>query len=264
MAARMVRTWLRLMAAAWLLPVTVLAQDAGGDPAAAEAAAAGEVAEVNVAAATSFVNVVFGAGVINLVVWIALFAVSIATLALVIDGCLTIKRAKLLPPELIAGVRESLNNGDLSAATMTCETNPSPLSRILLIGFANIQEGYEVIQEAVASSAEMENEKLLQRVNYLNVAGQLGPMLGLLGTVIGMVLAFASLASATGAAKGALLAVAISTALWTTVVGLLIAIPALLAYTLLKNYATRLILEMQATVLDLIKVLRTAEVEQQQ
>jgi len=142
--------------------------------------------------------------------------------------------------------------------------NPSPLARILKAGFSNIQEGYEAIQESVASSAEMENEKLLQRINYLNICGQLGPMLGLLGTVIGMVLAFASLATAAGAAKSAMLAVAISTALWTTVVGLLIAIPSLLAYTLLKNYATRLILEMQATVLDLIKVLRTAEVEQEQ
>lgn len=240
---------------------TVFAQDAA-EPAAPAADAAAAAGGGGVEQATSFYNVVFGNGFINLMCWVALFATSLATVALVIDGCLSIKRDKLLPQELINGVRDSLNNGDLDAATATCQTNPSPLSRILLVGFANIEEGYEVIQEAVASGAELENEKLLQRINYLNVAGQLGPMLGLLGTVIGMVLAFASLASG-GAGKAAALAVAISTALWTTVVGLLIAIPALLAYTMLKNYATRLILEMQATVLDLIKVLRTAEVQQQ-
>jgi len=227
-----------------------------------EAAAAGEAGAVSVQEATSFYNVVFGCGVVNLIAWIALFAVSLATVAFIIDGCLTIKRQKLIPPELINGVRDSLANGDLAAATAACQVNPSPLSRILQAGFGNVQEGYDVTREAVTSCAEMENEKLIQRVSYLNVCGQLGPMLGLLGTVIGMVLAFASLATAAGASKAAMLAIAISTALWTTVVGLLVAIPALLAYTLLKNYATRLILEMESTVLDLIKVLRNAEVEQ--
>jgi biopolymer transport protein ExbB len=132
-----------------------------------------------------------------------------------------------------------------------------------MAGFSNISEGYEVIQEAVASSANLETEKLMQRVNYLNVCGQIAPMLGLLGTVVGMVFAFDSLATASGAAKARLLAQNISTALWTTVVGLLISVPCLIAFTMIKNYATRLILESEATVLDLIKVLRNAEVEEE-
>ena len=77
-----------------------------------------------------------------------------------------------------------------------------------------------------------------------------------------MVKAFSTLSSATGAAKAALLAQSISTALWTTAIGLLIAVPALLAYTLVKNHATRILLEVEASVLDLIKVLRNAEVEE--
>ncbi|MFA4945195.1 MAG: MotA/TolQ/ExbB proton channel family protein [Lentisphaeria bacterium] len=253
--SRFVKMW-NLLLVALLTAPTLYAQEA-----AAEGGAA--AAEFDATKATSFANVVFGGGIVNLLCWIALFSISAATLALVIDGLLAVKRPKLLPAELVEGVRDSLNRGDLSSAMQTCEVNPSPLSRILLTAFANIEEGYEVIQEAVTSSAEMENEKLLQRVNYLNVCGQLGPMLGLLGTVVGMVMAFAGLASASGASRAAVLATAISTALWTTVVGLLVAIPALLAYTLLKNHATRIILEMEATVLDLIKVLRTAEVEQQ-
>jgi biopolymer transport protein ExbB len=76
-----------------------------------------------------------------------------------------------------------------------------------------------------------------------------------------MVKAFAGLASATGAAKATQLANAISIALWTTVTGLLIAVPALLGFALCKNMATRILLETQATVLDLIKILRGAEVE---
>jgi biopolymer transport protein ExbB len=77
-----------------------------------------------------------------------------------------------------------------------------------------------------------------------------------------MVKAFASLGGAAGGEKASLLATSISTALWTTACGLIIAVPALVAFTLAKNYATRLVLEMEATVLDLIKVLRGAEVEE--
>jgi biopolymer transport protein ExbB len=101
----------------------------------------------------------------------------------------------------------------------------------------------------------------MQKVNRLNVCGQIAPMLGLMGTVTGMVSAFAGLATTTGAAKSKVLAQSISTALWTTCVGLLISVPALLFYTYFKNNATRLLLESEAKVLDLIKVLRNVEVE---
>jgi len=239
---------------------TVFAQD-GGMHIPAQQAVGGAGAVGSEAAATAgFFDLVFKGGVINLVIWMMIFACSAATLAFIIDGALTIRREKLLPNDVVDGVRQSLDHGDLGAALDTCEANPGPLSTILMVGFSNIQEGYEVIQEAVASSAEMENEKLMQRVNYLNLCGQIAPMLGLMGTVTGMVSAFAGLASSAGAAKAELLAMSISNALWTTTVGLLISVPALLAYTLIKNYATRLVLETESTVLDLIKVLRNAEV----
>jgi biopolymer transport protein ExbB len=114
--------------------------------------------------------------------------------------------------------------------------------------------------DSVGSAADMENEKLMQRVNYLNVCGAIGPMLGLLGTVTGMVSAFAALATTTGAAKQSILAVSISTALYTTVVGLLISLPAIVAFTFVKNNAIRIILTMEGMTYDLIKVLRNAEV----
>lgn len=252
--------------AALAAPYTTFAQDDDGDdPAVAEtvtdeAAEDGEEGGDNV---TSLGEILYGGSVTNLIVWILIFITSAATLALIVISLMNIQRDKLMPDELVEGVRASLDEGDLNAAMETCEASPGPLSSILMVGFANITEGYEVIQEAVASGAEMENEKLIQQVNYLNLCGQIAPMLGLLGTVLGMVRAFAGLAQATGAAKSAALASAISTALWTTAVGLLIAVPAIIGYTLIRNYATRIILEIEATVLDLIKVLRGAEVEEE-
>ncbi|NOY80017.1 MAG: MotA/TolQ/ExbB proton channel family protein [Kiritimatiellaeota bacterium] len=227
-------------------------------PPAAETKAVAETAS----AGPSFMDVVFRGGIVNTIIWLMIFGTSAATAAFIIDAMVSIKRSKLLPDDVIEGVRQSLDQGELDAAIETCEANPGPLSNILMGGFSNITEGYEVIQEAVASTADMESERLMQRVNFLNLCGQIAPMLGLMGTVTGMVRAFASLGGAAGAARAKLLAMSISTALWTTAVGLLIAVPALLAYTLVRNYATRLVLETEATVLDLIKVLRNAEVEE--
>ncbi len=222
------------------------------------AAAEGET----VTQAPGFIDIVYGDSLVNLLIWCLIFLVSISTIALIIDAIISIKRDKLIPDELVDGVRESLNGGDLDAAIESCEANPGSLSNILMAAFANITEGYEVIKEAIGSAGEMENEKLMQRVNYLNLCGQISPMLGLLGTVVGMVRAFGGLAEATGAARATILAMSISTALWTTAIGLIIAVPALVAYTLAKNYATRVVLEIESTTLDLIKVLRTAEVEE--
>lgn len=248
-------------------PTSIFAQDdapeTGDAPITEDAAAGEETDEEQGDTTTTLGDILYGDSIINLTVWILIFITSAATLALIAITLMSIQREKLMPYELVEGVQGSLDEGDLNAAMETCEANPGPLSSILMVGFANITEGYEVIQEAVASSAEMENEKLMQQVNYLNLCGQIAPMLGLLGTVLGMVRAFAGLAQGTGAAQSAALASAISTALWTTAVGLLIAVPAIVGYTLIRNYATRLILEIEATVLDLIKVLRGAEVEEE-
>ncbi len=259
------KRWMKLwnLAAVTTLTLPALAARAQEVAAAAGGEAPAAAAEAPMGGGSMY-QIIFGGGFSHAIAFILLIITSVAILALIIDGVLTIKRTKLMPAELVDGVREALNRGDLNGAVQTCEGNPGALSRILLTAFSNIQEGYEVIQEAVASSAEYENEKLIQRINYLNVCGQLGPMIGLFGTVMGMISAFAGLgAGAAGAAKTGALASGISTALWTTVLGIGVAIPALFAFVVIKNNATRLILEMQHTVLDLIKVLRTAEVEQQ-
>jgi biopolymer transport protein ExbB len=208
-----------------------------------------------------FKQIVFGGGMVNFLIWGMIFMASFATVTFIIDGIAITKRRRLLPENVISGVKSSLEKGDLNESIDVCEKHQSPLSNILMAGFSSISNGFEHIQEAVSVAADLESEKILQRINYLNLCGQISPMLGLLGTVVGMVKAFAGLAGEAGAAKAQLLALAISGALWTTVAGLLISVPALLAYTIFKNVATRILLESQATVLDLLKILRTAEVE---
>ncbi len=255
----------RILAATALLGMSSLAPAWAADPVPA-ATPAGTEEQAQPTGGYTIWDVLYGgntltARMINLSIWLTIGATSFAMVWLAADGVITVKREKIMPQALVDGVRKSLTEGNLENALTACETNPSPLSNILMAGFANISEGYDVIQESVAKTTEMENERLLQRINYLDLCAQLAPMLGLLGTVTGMMGAFATLGSGGGGANAKMLAVNIAVALWTTAVGLIISIPAILALTFLRNYATRLFIETESTVLDLIKVLRTAEVE---
>ncbi len=208
-----------------------------------------------------FVEVVGSSGWFGVVLWLALGACSVAAVALAIDSFITIKDKKIAPEDLVTLVREAMEQGDVMKALKHCEEHPTPLANILTAGFSNVQEGFDVIQDVVGVAADMESEKLMQRVAYLNVCANLAPMLGLLGTVQGMILAFGNIAgSQMGAAQTGLLAKNIAQALWTTAGGLVIAIPAISFYTYFKNRATKIILSMESLTMDLIKSLRNVEV----
>ena len=251
------RVWLAVIALFFSLSTTTIVY-AEDDADKSEETSGGGETEREVG--NSFFDIVFKKGVINLLIWLMIFGTSFATIAFVIDGLLVVRREKILPSHVVFGVREALDEGDLGTAIQICETNPCQLSNILMAGFGNIAEGYEVVQDAVTAATDLESEKIIQRISYLNLCGQIAPMLGLLGTVVGMVQAFGTLESAK-ADKDKMLAGAISVALWTTVSGLIISVPAILAYTIYKNLANTRLLESEATVLDLIKTLRGAEVE---
>ena len=236
-------------------------ETAAADDAAAAEGGEGEEAAPAAEEGLTFFSVVFGGNAMDLIVWSMIFLTSLATIALIIDSFLSIRMTKIMPPELVEAVKSAIDQGDLGAAIEACEATPGPLSNILMAGFNNISEGYDVILDSVSSAAGIESEKLMQRVNYLNLCGQLAPMFGLMGTVTGMVAVFAGLASASGANKATALAMSISGALYTTAVGLFIAVPAILGYTFVKNTASKIILTMEALTYDMIKPLRGAEVD---
>lgn len=237
---------------------SVWAQNEAPAAPAPEAAPAQETKE---STGLGFVEVVGSSGAFGVVLWLALGACSVAAVALAIDSFITIKDKKISPEDLVTLVREAMEQGDVMKALKHCDEHPTPLANILTAGFSNVQEGYDVIQDVVGVAADMESEKLMQRVAYLNVCANLAPMLGLLGTVQGMIMAFGNIAgSQMGAAQTGLLAKNIAQALWTTAGGLVIAIPAISFYTYFKNRATKIILSMESLTMDLIKSLRNVEV----
>ena len=235
------------------------AKEAATGTAAGDAGATGDAPKAS-PGDVSFIDIVLTSGTIGILIWIMIFLTSAAALGLIIDAFITIRSTKIMPPELVNAVRACLDEGDLGGALDACNATPGPLANILSAGFNNVSEGFDVIMDSISTAAEIESEKLMQRVNYLNLCGSIAPMLGLMGTVTGMVDAFAKLGTTTGAAKATALALAISQALYTTAFGLLISVPAILAFTFVRNNASRIILDMESLTLDLIKVLRGAEV----
>ncbi|HBA86143.1 MAG TPA: hypothetical protein DCZ95_18835 [Verrucomicrobia bacterium] len=206
-------------------------------------------------------TVIISSGWLGVILWLGLGGCSIAAAALAIDSFVTIREKKIAPDQLVSEVRSAMEQGDVMKALKQCEAFPTPLANILSAGFSNVKEGFDSIQDIVSVTSDLESEKLMQRVAYLNVCANIAPMLGLLGTVQGMIYAFASLATTqAGAAQQAMLAMNIAQALWTTAAGLCVAIPAVTFYTFFKNRASKIVLGMEGLTMDLIKSLRNVEV----
>ncbi len=255
---------------AWVLAAVAILLLAAAWPAAAQEAAMPEGAELAAGAGEGgsgggFISVVVGGGTLGILLWGALFATSLAGIYLIIDSFVKIRVSKIMPQVLVDKVRHAMEEGDLMKAMTFCREEPGVMSNILMAGFSNVQEGFDVIQDVINAVADLESEKLLQKVTYLSVVSNLAPMLGLLGTVQGMILAFATLSTqSAGAAQQALLAMNISQALYTTMAGLSVAVPAVAFYYVFRNRANNIILTMVITTIDLIKDLRNVEVVEEE
>ncbi len=162
---------------------------------------------------------------------------SIATLYLIGDGVIRTSQKKIAPPEHEENVKTLFRNGDYVGAYKYCKENPSPLSNVLRVGIGLLGEGKDVAEEGMTSELSKENSSMQTYISYLSVIGVTAPMIGLLGTVTGMIKAFAKLgASGIGDPSG--LSAAIGEVLVATASGLIIAIPAFGAFYFLRNRAT--------------------------
>ena len=224
----------------------------------------GNVVSDNAASTSSqgggFYEIVFGSGVIGMLLWFALFIDGGFAIYFSYDSSVLIKQERLMPKRLMDGVTAAMSEGDVVKAMDVCQQNPSAMSSIVMAAFQHIEEGFEAIQEAVTAASDLEQEKIQQRLNWISVCGNLGPSLGLLGTVQGMILTFQALASG-GAGDAAALANSIGQALWTTAAGLIVSIPSIAVFYSLRNKANRLILKMTAMTMEILNGLRSVSVE---
>ena len=174
---------------------------------------------------------------------IAFLIISFSFVAFLVMNILSARRDAIAPKHLAEAFEAHLNEKKFQEAYDLAKSDESMLGQVLAAGMQNLQQGYPKSIEAMGQAGEEENLRLEQRLSYISLVGSISPMVGLLGTVDGMVMSFVKIANSDVTPKPRELAQGISTALVTTLVGLVLAIPAIIAFNLLKNRITRLVLE---------------------
>ncbi|NNL86937.1 MAG: MotA/TolQ/ExbB proton channel family protein [Myxococcales bacterium] len=167
----------------------------------------------------------------------AILALSIIGLALAAVFFFELRIKALVPAKLASDVREALGRGEARAALDQSRKSPTFLGHILRSGLEALEDGRPEARNVMADAAESWMSGVVRRVEYLNLIATVAPMLGLLGTVTGMVKTFAALSQSTGPVDPVQLSAGIFQALVTTMMGLSVAIPILLLYTVLRNRA---------------------------
>ncbi len=256
------RRKLRLLAAVGLAlavlvaPVSLLAEEAGTPAPAATAPADAPAANVeSTSGGYGWGDVITAMGPVGFIIVL----LSVAGLALGIDFAVNIRREKLLPPHVISEVEQLFEQEQYEQAIELCEAEDCFFTRILGAGLSKLGAGYERMTVAIQEAAEEEMTALFHKIGWLALIGTIAPMLGLLGTVLGMITAFNSIVASGGAADPVKLAKGISMALVTTLEGLVVAIPVLTAYTFFKNRVSRIMLEMGVITGDLLDRFRPAQ-----
>ena len=174
---------------------------------------------------------------------VVFLALSFTLVALLVMNLLTASRSNVCPIHLVEGFENHLNEKRYQEAYELAKGDESFLGQVLSAGLAKLQSGYAQAIEAMQEVGEEENMKLEHRLSYIQQIGTISPMIGLLGTVQGMIQSISVIATSPTTPKPAELAEGISTALFTTLIGLFIAIPAIALYSILRNRIARLVLE---------------------
>jgi biopolymer transport protein ExbB len=201
-----------------------------------------------------FLMVAFGGGsAIGFIIVSVLLLLSIAMGALAIEHFVTIQRDKMVPPEVVVELETLLDEEQYEEAINLCEASKNYITNIVGSAIARVGEGYESMSDAAENATEEENLKLLQKISWLGLIGNVAPMIGLLGTVLGMVVAFKDIAQSATQPTPAELAGGIYVALVTTIWGLVAAIPALSLFFTFKMKVQRLSFELSAVAMEIVE-----------
>jgi biopolymer transport protein ExbB len=179
--------------------------------------------------------------------------ISVIFVTLTIMNWLAVSRNAVAPPEMISEFNAKLEAKDYQGGYETAVAGDSVLGRIFAAGLLNLSSGSDAVRQAMNETAEDEIMRMEHRLGYLGTIASVAPMVGLLGTVWGMVNAFSVIARSGAAPQASELANGISLALVTTQIGLLIAIPAFVFFEIFKNRLARLIFELNGHIDNVIR-----------
>jgi len=179
--------------------------------------------------------------------------ISIVFVTLTIMNWLAISRNAIVPPEMLEQFNEKLDAKEYQEAYDIAKNSDSPLGKVLAVGLMKMSDNVAAAEQAMADATEEEVMALEHRLSYLGTIASVTPMVGLLGTVWGMINAFTVISRAGGTPNAADLAGGISLALVTTQIALMIAIPALVLFEVFKNRLARYVLELSVQVENVLK-----------
>jgi biopolymer transport protein ExbB len=174
---------------------------------------------------------------------IVIYGCSIASIALIIEHAITIRRSVVVPELSVAQIKTMFDERRFREALEFCQNDPSFVSGVVHAGLIEAANGYEAMENAMAEAAGERTARLYRKIEWLNLLGNVAPMLGLLGTVWGMIMAFGELQAKGGKANPEDLAGGIMVALVSTFSGLLVAIPALTGYGIFRSRIEQMSME---------------------
>ena len=237
MARESSRTWLMVVAlvvAMWgTMPSTVGAVEAGAEVAAPDRQAAPTV---------DIKQMFKDGGAIGYVI----VALSLVMLALVFEHLLTIRRKTLIPPGMAEDIERLIVAGQIKVAEERCQASSSLLGYLLGAGLSEVELGYAAVEKAMEDAAAEQSARLMRKIEYLSIISTVAPMLGLMGTVWGMILAFMEFERKANPQVSEL-APGIYKALVTTLFGLIVAIPAISAFGFFRNRIDELVAQTALT-----------------
>ena len=221
------------------------------NPAALAQEEAEAAAEPATAAEHTVWETIIGGGPLIIMIWVAILATSVVMVTLIVQNIMTLKPNKLAPPPLVQSLQQTIAAGNYQEAWEICNQNRNYLANVVKAGLSRIGRGKEAVEDAVAEHGLREATLMRTRNSYLSVIGVISPMIGLLGTVIGMMDAF-SVLGASGIKNPQALAASIGEVLLATASGLFIAIPAFVAYYVFRNMSQKCIVIADDTVNNLL------------
>jgi biopolymer transport protein ExbB len=185
---------------------------------------------------------------------------SIIGLSVFIERLWALRRSKIIPPELIHEIEERVKARKISEAIYLCQNDNSSIAKVFLAGLKRLGKGMWLVKEAIEDRGSREGLILEKYLGLLSTIAQMSTLLGLLGTVSGMIKTFKAI-SLTGQ-NPALLAGGIAEALIATFSGLCVAVPVMAFHRILKDKAELLIYEMEESSLKLIELIEESSTKE--
>ena len=187
---------------------------------------------------------------------IPIVVLSVIAIYLFVERLMIINKANQDPQQFMDRVKDSVLRGDINGAKMLCAQQDSPIGRMIQKGLSRIGSPLKNIEASIENVGKLEIFKLEKNLSSLATIAGAAPMMGFLGTVIGMVEAFIAIAQEEGSVSPKLLSSGIYTAMITTVAGLVVGIIAYLAYNFLVTRVQKVIHKMEYTSIEFIDLLQ--------